>query len=138
MRKLIVSIFLLGFAFGQFDELAGRDDKQVKMFRQMEAKIAFLESQLGQSYVAPAVSEAVLVDIQYEIDNAADWFYKTPRVECVVFVESMKTMVEDNKLPQAVEVIDFLIANQAKYFYKSYNRRPKTVARFEAIKAQLE
>lgn len=153
MKKLILILFC-GIILGQTSELEkkffeGNPDQEqfkrvvpnsqvVEVLKQLEAKVAFLESQLGQSYVAPVVSEAVLVDIQYEIDNAADWFYKSPRVQCVAFVESIKAHVEADKLPQAIEVIDFLVLNQAKYFYKSYGRRPVTVARFEAIKAQLE
>ena len=129
---------MVSFMAGQkIDRIAKDDSKTGILAREIQRlsnKVTFLESQLGQASV---VSEIVLTDIQYEIDNAADWYYKRQRVECVQYVESIKAMVETNELAQAIKVIDFLILNQAKYFYKSYNRRPITVARFESIKTKL-
>ena len=137
MNKIIL-ILLVSFLVGQESEVnrIAKDDSKTgilaREFQMLSNKIAFLEEQLG--IVEPSNFELAYVELDSIIAQAPDWFYKTPREQCIKYVESIIQALKDNDKAQAISIIDFLILNQEKYFYKKYNRRPITVARFEALK----
>ena len=84
-----------------------------------------------------AVPDRIYIELQLLIDEAPDLYYTSTRSECVNYVQSIVKSLKAGDKTEAVKTIDYLILNQAKYFYKSYNRRTITVARFETIKRSL-
>ena len=130
MKNILILSIMTCLIFGQSDKIHLPAVKNAIMA--LESKVAFLESQAG--IVEPSNFELAYVELDSIIAQAPDWFYKTPREQCIKYVESIIQALKDNDKVQAISIIDFLILNQTKYFYKSYDRRPITVARFEALK----